>query len=43
MCITDSLCCKPETNTTLRINYTAIKVKNKPKSHKVTCNFEMGQ
>ena len=25
ICITDSLCCTPETNTTLQINYTPIK------------------
>ena len=25
MCITESLCCAPETNTTLYINYTPIK------------------
>ena len=33
-CITDSLCCTPETNKTLQINYTPIKIlkikKNKP-------------
>ena len=27
MCITESLCCIPETNTTLYINYTPIKKK----------------
>ena len=26
MCITDSLCCTAETNTTLQINYTPIKI-----------------
>ena len=32
ICITESLCCTPETNTTLLINYTPIKKKqtNKP-------------
>ena len=27
ICITESLCCTPETNTTLQINYTSIKEK----------------
>ena len=26
VCVTDSLCYTPETNTTLKINYTAIKI-----------------
>ena len=29
MCMTDSLCCTPETNTTLLVNYTPIKLKKK--------------
>ena len=29
ICITESLCCTPETNTTLQINYTSIKKKKK--------------
>ena len=30
ICVTESLCCTPETNTTLYINYTSIKkLKNK--------------
>ena len=27
ICITDSLCCMPEINTTLKVNYTLIKLK----------------
>ena len=30
MCITDSLCSTPETNTTLQINYTPIKILKTP-------------
>ena len=37
VCITDSLCCTPETNTTLQINYTAIKNLTK----KNTCIMRM--
>ena len=29
MCITESLCCIPQTNTTLLVNYTPIKNKHK--------------
>ena len=31
ICVTDSLCCTAETNTTLYINYTPIKIKKKKK------------
>ena len=31
MCITESLCCAPETNTILQINYISIKIKKKKK------------
>ena len=33
ICITDSLCCTPETNTTLSINHTPIKNFKKTKNH----------
>ena len=44
MCITESVCCTPESNTTLQITYTSIKKKTpKPKKlygfHKATFNF----
>ena len=32
MCVTDSFCCTPETNTALSINYTAVKVKKVPRA-----------
>ena len=32
VCITESLCCTPETNTTLLINYTPIENKNLQKT-----------
>ena len=33
ICITESLCCAPETNTPLQINYTSIFFKSKNKNH----------
>ena len=49
ICITDSLCCTPETNTTLKINYTPIKRKKfvvikgllvKADSHYSKCHYK---
>ena len=36
MCITESLCCAPETNTILQINYISIKIKKKKKKEMAT-------
>ena len=33
-CMTDSICCTPETNTTLKVNYTPIKFKKKKKKER---------
>ena len=37
ICVTDSLCCIPETNTPLQINYTPIKIKFKNMENKGKC------
>ena len=37
VCITDSLCCTPETNTTLSINYAPVK-KTKTQSYQLVCH-----
>ena len=38
ICIKESLCCIPETNTTSKINYTSIKKKNKDVRHCTVSN-----
>ena len=40
ICITDSLYCTPETNTTLEINYTTIEFKKKKKNIYIYINSE---
>ena len=41
MCITDSLCCTPETNTMMKINYTQIKILKDKHTHHTLCYFLM--
>ena len=42
MCTTDSLCCTPETNTTLWINYTLIKIKETKQNQTKHVFWELG-
>ena len=42
ICKTESLCCAPEVNTTLKINYTSKKKKKKKKKKKTLKCLEAG-